>query len=95
MRKKSYLEISADEGLISHAEARGLAMAHAASGRGGPGRGQGRKPADGATGLHRRNISLDDARAEILRTIGDGDLSLGIRRAADWVAEKNDPPKSP
>lgn len=41
-RKKSALELSVDAGLISHAEARGLALAHA--GHGGPGRGQGRKP---------------------------------------------------
>lgn len=85
-RKKSCLELSADEGLISHAEARGLAIA--LSGRGGPGRGQGRKPADGATGLKRRNISLDDARADVLRAFGGGDLSVGIRRAADAVRKK-------
>lgn len=84
-RKKSCLELSADEGLITHEEARGLAIA--LSGRGGPGRGQGRKPADGATGLKRRNVSLDDPRADVLRALGDGDLSLGIRRAADRVAE--------
>lgn len=79
-RKKSALELSADEGLISHEEARGLSIA--LSGRGGPGRGQGRKPADGATGIKRRNVSIDDASAEILRKLGDGDLSLGIRLAA-------------
>lgn len=49
---------------------------------GGPGRGQGIKAADGATGLKRTNISIDPASAEILRGLGDGDLSLGIRRAA-------------
>lgn len=84
MQKKSYLELSADEGLISHEEARGLAIA--LSGRGGPGRGQGRKSADGATGLKRRSISIDDASADILRRFGDGDLSLGIRRAAKAIA---------
>jgi len=52
---------------------------------GGPGRGQGLKAADGATGLKRRNISIDDASADILRAYGDGDLSLGIRRAAVLV----------
>lgn len=86
MRKKSYLEQSADEGLISHAEARGLALA--LTGRGGPGRGGGRKPADGATGLKRRNISIDDDRADVLRAFGDGDLSLGIRRAADRIKNR-------
>lgn len=53
-----------------------------AGSHGGPGRGQGIKAADGATGLKRRNISIDDASADILRALGDGDLSLGIRRAA-------------
>lgn len=52
------------------------------TGRGGPGRGQGVKAADGATGLKRRNISIDDASADALRLLGDGELSLGIRRAA-------------
>ena len=28
------------------------------------------------------NVSIDDASAEILRKLGDGDLSLGIRLAA-------------
>ena len=82
-RKKSYIEQSADEGLIDHDTARGLELA--LSGRGGPGRGQGRKSADGATGLKRRNISIDDANADILRRLGDGDLSLGVRRAAAQI----------
>lgn len=84
-RRKSYLEKSADEGLISHEEARGLTIA--LNQHGGPGRGQGLKAADGATGLKRRNISIDDARRDILRALGDGDLSLGIRRAADLVSK--------
>ena len=49
---------------------------------GGPGRGGGRKAADGATGLVRRNIMIDEQSATKLRAHGDGDLSLGIRRAA-------------
>ena len=49
---------------------------------GGPGRNQGRRAADGATGLVRRNVMLDDESANRLREHGDGDLSLGIRRAA-------------
>jgi hypothetical protein len=53
---------------------------------GGPGRGQGLKAADGVTGLKRRNISIDDASAEVLRALGDGDLSLGLRRAAARIA---------
>lgn len=80
MRKKSYIEQSADEGLISHVEARGLETA--LSGRGGPGRGQGAKSDDGAVGLRRINVSLDSATIDAMREHGDGQLSLGIRRAA-------------
>jgi hypothetical protein len=56
-----------------------------AGAHGGPGRGQGIKAVDGATGLKRRNISIDDASANTLRQFGDGDLSLGIRRAAAHI----------
>lgn len=49
---------------------------------GGARKGSGTKPGDGATGLKRTNISIDYASADILRQFGDGDLSLGIRRAA-------------
>ncbi len=58
------------------------ALAEVRTGQGGPGRGQGLKAADGATGLKRTNITIDAASADILRAFGDGDLSLGIRRAA-------------
>ncbi len=58
------------------------ALAAVRTGSGGPGRGQGLKAADGASGLKRTNITIDTASAETLRAIGDGDLSLGIRRAA-------------
>ncbi len=85
-RKKSYIEQSADEGLIDHATARGLAVA--LTGRGGPGRGQGIRASDGATGLKRRNISIDDASADVLRALGDGDLSVGIRRAAAEISKR-------
>ena len=54
---------------------------------GGPGRGQGLKAADGATGLKRVNITINPERTDILRKFGDGDLSLGIRRAADAIAK--------
>ena len=54
----------------------------APTGRGGAGRGQGIRAVDGAIGLKRTNISIDPASAETLRAFGDGDLSLGIRRAA-------------
>ena len=49
---------------------------------GGPGRNQGRRAADGATGLRRVNVTIDSQSADKLRAHGDGDLSLGIRRAA-------------
>jgi hypothetical protein len=52
---------------------------------GGPGRGQGRKPADGVTGLKRTNITIDLPSADILRAFGGGDLSVGIRRAAAHI----------
>ena len=54
---------------------------------GGPGRGQGLKAADGATGLKRVNISINTEHMAILRDFGDGKLSLGIRRAADAIAK--------
>jgi hypothetical protein len=56
-------------------------------GHGGPGRGQGRKPIDDAKGLKRRNVTIDDESAEKLRAYGDGDLSLGVRRAAKLVSK--------
>lgn len=86
MAKKSYIEQSADEGLIDHATARGLAVALKST-HGGAGRGQGVKAADGATGLKRINVSLDPPSIDVLRTLGDGELSLGIRRAAKRIAE--------
>lgn len=56
-----------------------------AGSQGGPGRGQGLKAVDGATGLKRTNITIDPESAETLRAFGDGDLSLGIRRAAGEI----------
>ena len=56
-----------------------------AGSQGGPGRGQGAKAADGVTGLRRVNVSLDEASIEALRQFGDGELSLGIRRAAAHI----------
>lgn len=61
------------------------AVNYRVGGRGGPGRGQGLKAADGATGLKRTNITIDPESAETLRAYGDGDLSLGIRRAAAHI----------
>jgi hypothetical protein len=65
------------------------AIAEARSGHGGPGRGQGRKPLDGVGSVERKNVTLDAESIAALRAYGDGDLSLGIRRAA-----KSLPPKA-
>lgn len=56
-----------------------------AGSHGGAGRGQGIKAADGAANLKRTNITIDPASADTLRAFGDGDLSLGIRRAATHI----------
>ncbi len=59
------------------------AVAEARSGtHGGAGRGQGRKTTDGTAGLERKNVSLDAETIATLTDFGDGELSLGIRRAA-------------
>lgn len=48
-------------------------------GHGGPGR---RTAADGVEGLMRKNIMIDQASVDVYKNLGDGDLSLGIRRGA-------------
>ena len=79
-------EVAPFDGKIYRSKKAAIRRANALTGNaamhGGPGRGQGLKAADGATGLKRTNISIDPASADILRSFGDGDLSLGIRRAA-------------
>lgn len=62
-----------------------IAEGTATDGRGGAGRGQGRKPADGVCAVERKNVTLDAESIDTLRAYGDGDLSLGIRRAAGLV----------
>ena len=49
--------------------------------RGGAGRNQGRKAQDGAEGLLRFNIMLDPDSLERARSLGEGNVSLGIRKA--------------
>jgi len=61
------------------------ALADARTGHGGPGRGGGRKTADGVGTVERKNVTLDAESIETLRAYGDGDLSLGIRSAARLV----------
>lgn len=58
------------------------AIDSAAPGRGGARAGAGRVTADGAQGVIRKNVTLDQVSIDKLRTLGGGDLSLGIRRAA-------------
>lgn len=48
---------------------------------GGARSGAGAKAADGASGMRRVNVTLDDASDEIAKRLGGGDRSLGIRRA--------------
>jgi hypothetical protein len=56
--------------------------------RGGAGRGQGLTAEDGAANLARKQVMLDPESVEILTDIGSGNLSLGIRRAAQIVSSK-------
>jgi hypothetical protein len=46
-------------------------------------RGPGRPPIPLGEEQKRRNINLDDARAEFAARIGDGNLSRGLRRLID------------
>jgi hypothetical protein len=48
---------------------------------GGAGRNQGRKTEDGTRELKRLNVMLDVESVERARRFGDGNLSLGIRKA--------------
>lgn len=56
--------------------------------RGGPRPGSGRKTQDGAKGLTRHMVTLDPETTAMMRLIGEGQLSLGIRRAAILVREQ-------
>lgn len=49
--------------------------------RGGKRLGGGRKTLDGVEGTRRVTVSLDDATVEKAAQIGDGLISVGIRRA--------------
>jgi len=48
---------------------------------GGKRPGQGRKALDGVEGTRRVTVSLDDATVEKAEQIGEGTISVGIRRA--------------
>jgi hypothetical protein len=58
------------------------ALDAAEHGHGGARTGGGKRAADGVQGMIRKNVTLDKASIAALRALGDGDLSLGIRRAA-------------
>lgn len=49
--------------------------------RGGPREGAGRKAEDEAEGTKRYNVSLDAQTVKKAKKLGDGNLSLGIRKA--------------
>ena len=78
----SYSLAQMETELTAGARAKVRMLACAQTTHGGPRRNQGRRAADGATGLRRVNVTIDDTSADKLRAHGDGDLSLGIRRAA-------------
>lgn len=61
----------------------------AMTGRGGPGRGGGRKLESGAKAIP-KTVTMDPADIEFLTSsgVGDGELSRGIRRAAQVLREK-------
>lgn len=49
--------------------------------RGGVRSGQGRKALDGVEGTRRVTLSLDDATVEKAEEIGEGTISVGVRKA--------------
>ncbi len=49
----------------------------------------GKKAADGATGTRSRSVSIDPERERVLRDYGDGEFSVGVRKAADHIAGIN------
>lgn len=55
--------------------------------RGGTRQGAGRKADDDAQNLERVNIMLDAVSLSRLRAFGNGNLSLGVRRAAALTAK--------
>lgn len=55
-------------------------------GRGGKREGAGRKSPDGAVIVGKVTVSLDELSADILRELGDGNFSLGMRRAMAELA---------
>jgi hypothetical protein len=52
---------------------------------GGPREGAGRKAEDKAEGTKRYNVSLDDPTVKKAKKLGEGNLSLGLRKAVKAV----------
>lgn len=63
---------------------------HPAKQRGGARAGAGPKPADGAKDVKRVNITIDPKSDQIAHEIGEGDRSLGIRRALAIAKDQQD-----
>lgn len=59
-------------------------------GHGGARSNAGVKAADGVKGLKRVNVTLDEESDAIARRLGDGDRSLGLRRALR-IANEQEP----
>jgi len=56
--------------------------------RGGSGRGGGRRLESGATAVP-KTVTMDPGDVTLLKKLGDGELSRGIRRAAELVRKAN------
>lgn len=54
--------------------------------RGGIRKGAGRKPETG-TPMERKNVTLDADTIAVMKAVGDGDLSKGIRFAAKFLKQ--------
>ncbi len=48
---------------------------------------RGRKSKDGAEGLFKSTVTINQETKDILKEFGDGDLSYGIREAAKFISE--------
>ena len=72
---------------MSAADGATQAPAAARKARGGARAGSGPKPADGASGTRRVQLTLDAATLDVFRFLGAGNVSLGAREAARLAAQ--------
>lgn len=49
---------------------------------------RGRKPIEAGKRMVKRMVSIDEETVEILRAVGNGNLSAGIRAAADALGQR-------